>query len=118
MSLQRHTGIDTCLRVCVCVWEGGGVGWGVSCVCVWANVYVCICHLRDRKKIFLASKDKNKVLKSSWYSYLELAFKKPGVYFRHWQLTAAFPCGEILLCKYTVRWISPAVRANRENSIH
>ena len=69
MSSQRHTGIDTCLRVCgcvcVCVWGGGGWGgWGVSCVCVWANVYVCICHLRDRKKIFLASKDKNKVLQS------------------------------------------------------
>ena len=43
---------------------GGGGGWGVSCVCVWAIEYVCICHLRDRKKIFLASKDKNKVLKS------------------------------------------------------
>ena len=70
MSSQRHTGIDTCLRVCVCVCvcgggggRGGGGGWGVSCVCVWANAYVCICHLRDRK-IFLASKDKNKVLKS------------------------------------------------------
>ena len=61
MSSQRHTGVDTCLRVCVCVcvWEGGGGGgggWGVSCVCVWAIVYVCICHLRDRKKIFPASK--------------------------------------------------------------
>ena len=54
-------GHDTCLRVCVCV------GGGVSCVCVWASVYVCICHSRevsDRKKIFFASKDKNKVLKS------------------------------------------------------
>ena len=58
MSSQRHTGIDTCLRVCVC-----GGGWGVSCVCVLANVYVCICHLHDRKNIFLASKDKNEVLK-------------------------------------------------------
>ena len=27
-------------------------------------MYVCICHLRDSKKIFLASKDKNKVLKA------------------------------------------------------
>ena len=34
---------------------------GVSCVYIWANVYVCI---RDRKKMFLASKDKL-VLKSS-----------------------------------------------------
>ena len=60
MSSQRHTGVvDTCLRVCV-----SGGGGGVSCVWVWAIVYVCICHLRDRKKIFLASKDKNKVLKS------------------------------------------------------
>ena len=57
MSSQRHTGVDTCLRVCVCV-------GGVSCVWVWAIVYVCICHLRDRKQIFLAYKDKNKVLKS------------------------------------------------------
>ena len=24
MSSQRHTGVDTCLRVCVCVWGGGG----------------------------------------------------------------------------------------------
>ena len=70
------------MLVCVCVWGGGGgVGgggggcclWvclvgelfvGVSCVCVRTSVYVCICHPRDRKKIFLASKDKNKVLKS------------------------------------------------------
>ena len=44
-------------------WVGGGVFVGVSCVCVWANVYVCICHSRHRKKIFLASKDRNKVLK-------------------------------------------------------
>ena len=35
----------------------------MSCVCVWASVYVCNCHLRDRKKILLASKDKNQVLK-------------------------------------------------------
>ena len=52
-TIYRH---DTCLRVCVCGWgrEGEGKG-GVSCV--------CICHSRDRK-IFLASKDENKVLKS------------------------------------------------------
>ena len=65
MSSQQHTGVDTCLHVCVCVWGVGG--GGVSCVWVWAIVYVCICHLRDRKKIFLASKDKNEVLKlKSW----------------------------------------------------
>ena len=45
-------GYDACLSVCV----------GVSCIC--ANVYVCICHSRGRKNIFLDSKDKNKVLKS------------------------------------------------------
>ena len=44
--------------------EGGGEGVvDVSCICVWANVHVCICHSHDHKKIFLASKDKNKVLK-------------------------------------------------------
>ena len=43
-------------------WRGGE---GVSCVCALANVYVCICHSCDGKKIFLASKNKNKVLKSS-----------------------------------------------------
>ena len=48
----------------VCVFgKGGGVFVGVSCVCVWANVYVCICHSRDHKMIFLISKDKNQVLK-------------------------------------------------------
>ena len=41
----------------VCV-EEGSVFVGVSCVCVWASVYVCICHSCDRK-IFFASKDKN-----------------------------------------------------------
>ena len=35
---------------------------GVSCVCVSAKVYVCICHSRDREKMFLVSKDKIKVL--------------------------------------------------------
>ena len=44
--------------------RGGGEGWGVSYICVLADVYVCICHSSDHKKIFLASKDKNKVLKS------------------------------------------------------
>ena len=64
--LCLHNVHDTCLRVC----KGGGGGeeWGVfvrlSCVCVWASVYVCICHSRDCKKRFVASKDKNKVLKS------------------------------------------------------
>ena len=57
-------GHDACLRV----WEGGGVGGGggvdLSFVCVWANVYVCICHSRDRKTIFLTSMDRNKGLKS------------------------------------------------------
>ena len=50
------------MRVCV-----GGVGGGgeevfvdMSCVCVWA--IVCIFHLRGRKKIFLVSKDKNRIL--------------------------------------------------------
>ena len=57
------------MLACLCVGgegvEGGwGVFVGVSCVCVWANVYVCICHSRDRMKIFLASEDKNKVLMS------------------------------------------------------
>ena len=59
-------GHDTSLGVCV---EGTGRGgWvrgvvvGVSCV--YANVYVCIFHSHDHKKIFLASKDKNEVLKS------------------------------------------------------
>ena len=54
-------GHDICLRVCM--WEevgGGGVFVGVSCFCVWANVYVCICDSRDHKKIFLTSKDKIK----------------------------------------------------------
>ena len=46
----------------VCVWEGGGEGeWrvfvGVSCLCVWANVYVCICHSHDCK-VFLAIRTK------------------------------------------------------------
>ena len=46
-------------------WGGGGVKWkmvfvGVSYVC--ANVCVCICHSRNCKKIYLVSKDKNKVL--------------------------------------------------------
>ena len=54
-------GHDTCLRVCVGTGGGGGGG---SSVWVWVNVYVCICYSRDCKKIFLASKDKNKVLKS------------------------------------------------------
>ena len=31
-------------------------GFCPSGICVWANVYVCICHSHDRKKIFLASK--------------------------------------------------------------
>ena len=55
-------GHDTCL----CVWGEGG---GVSCICVLANVYVCICHSHNRKKIFLASKDKNKVLMSCFATY-------------------------------------------------
>ena len=65
---QRYTGmVHACMCVCVCVWKGEGRGVGrvsvvVSCVCVWANVYACICHSRDRKKIFLVCKDKNKVL--------------------------------------------------------
>ena len=41
------------------------VGMGVSCVlCLCLGQCVCICHSRDCKKIFLVSKDKNKVLKS------------------------------------------------------
>ena len=72
MSSQQHMGIDTCLHVCVCV-----EGWGGSCVWVWAIVYVCICHLRDRK-IFLASKDKNKVLKCPVSAENGIAgFRKP-----------------------------------------
>ena len=58
-------GHDTCLCACVCVGGGGvrvgggrGMLVGVSCVCIWASEYVCIViHV-----IFLASKDKNKVL--------------------------------------------------------
>ena len=52
--VYRH---DTGLHVCVCV---GGVGMfvGVSCACVWANGYVCICHPYDRNNILCASKDK------------------------------------------------------------
>ena len=38
-----------------------GVFVGVSCACVCANVCVCICLLRDRKDIFLVSKNKKKV---------------------------------------------------------
>ena len=37
MSSQRHTGVDTCLRVCVC--GGGGVlrlGLG-HCVCLYLS---------------------------------------------------------------------------------
>ena len=57
--------------VCVCVWRGGGVLEGGGClwVCLASvsgriHVYVCICHSRDRKKISLTPKDKNKVLNS------------------------------------------------------
>ena len=65
-----------CVCMCVCVW-GVGVGdgavfVGVSCVCVCASVCVSICHLRDRKEIFLVSKDKNKVL--TLESYLSISF--------------------------------------------
>ena len=60
VCLCLHNDMRALIHACVCVWgEGRG-----SCVWVWAIVYVCICHLRDRKKIFLTSKDKNKVLKS------------------------------------------------------
>ena len=65
MCSQRYTDMmNAC--VCVCVSVAGvrvGVFVGVSYVCVWANVYACICHSRESKKIFLASKDKNKILK-------------------------------------------------------
>ena len=75
MSSQRYTGMIHAyargrVRVCVCVcvgggWGGGGGrGRGISFVCVWDNVYVCICHSRDSKKSLIASTDKNKVLKS------------------------------------------------------
>ena len=56
VCLCLHNDIRALMHACVCVLEGG-----VSCVWVWAIVYVSICHLRDRKKIFLASKDKNKI---------------------------------------------------------
>ena len=74
VCVSLHNGARTC---CVHAWwrvekRGGGVGGGVgrvlvdvSCVCVWANV--CICHSRDRKKMFLTCKDKNKVLKVRLY---------------------------------------------------
>ena len=47
-------------RACVCV--GGGVCGCILHLCL--GQCVCLyCHSRDRKKIFLTSKDKNKVLK-------------------------------------------------------
>ena len=57
-SSQQYTGMVHAY-VCVEGVGGGGGGGCLSCVCVWANVYVCICHSRDRKKIFHASVDKN-----------------------------------------------------------
>ena len=49
--------------MCV-VREGQGEGGvcGVSCVPVYANMCVCICHARGSKKICFVSKDINKVL--------------------------------------------------------
>ena len=61
MRARARARVYVCVCVCMCVCMEGGVV-DVCCVCVWANVYVCIYHSRERK-IFLASKDKiNKVL--------------------------------------------------------
>ena len=74
MCLILHNGIWACMHaLCVVVQGGlrkkrrggGGRGSGVCgafCVCVSANVCVCVCHSRACKKIFLLSKDINKVL--------------------------------------------------------
>ena len=51
-------GHNKCLRVC----GGRGVEGGGGLVFMSGPMCVCICHLLDRK-IFLASKDKTKVLK-------------------------------------------------------
>ena len=60
VCLCLHKGIQAWYRLaCVCVCgRRGGVFVGVSCVCVWANGYVCICHSCDRNNILCASKDK------------------------------------------------------------
>ena len=53
--------VCVCVHACVhmCVWEGMFAGLSYVCVCISVCVYIC--HSRDRQKISLLSKDKNKV---------------------------------------------------------
>ena len=44
----------------------------VSCVLVWTNAHVRICHSYDRKKTLLTSKDKNKVLSLETINCIEM----------------------------------------------
>ena len=55
------------MLACVCVGRGGGGGMVGGGRVLHLGLGHCVClylSLADRKKIFLASKDKNKVLKS------------------------------------------------------
>ena len=63
VCLCLHNGIRVLIHACACVCVWGGGGGCLASVSGPMCMFVFVI-LRDRKKIFLASKDKNKVLKS------------------------------------------------------